>query len=248
MRQICGKQAPLEPNRCPASSLELAPGATNQQARFALLAAFLRRQGDRGRVADDVVRQGLAVLLDGSLALVVHDVCQHRADGRVLFSAIVAERRTELGLLKAIGARRGQIVGMLLTRGRDRDRRWRLDRMSARRVAAAAVRALAGLSSRQIGIPFLWLDGAPSWSRWPASCRDRCRCARALCPRHGAPAGRNPTSSSGRRAEPMLACRDLAKTYPTERGGVEAVSGIDLDVGAVSLPRSLAARAPASRR
>ena len=32
----------------------------------------------------------------------------------VLFSAIIAERSRELGLLKAIGARRAQIVGMLL--------------------------------------------------------------------------------------------------------------------------------------
>ena len=32
----------------------------------------------------------------------------------VLFSAIVAERRSELGLLKAIGARRRQIVGLMV--------------------------------------------------------------------------------------------------------------------------------------
>ena len=33
----------------------------------------------------------------------------------VLFSAIVTERRGELGLLKAIGARRGQMIGMMVT-------------------------------------------------------------------------------------------------------------------------------------
>ena len=34
----------------------------------------------------------------------------------VLFSAIITERRRELGLLKAIGARPRQIIGMLLSR------------------------------------------------------------------------------------------------------------------------------------
>ena len=34
---------------------------------------------------------------------------------RVLFSAIVTERRGELGLLKAIGARGSQIIGMMVT-------------------------------------------------------------------------------------------------------------------------------------
>jgi putative ABC transport system permease protein len=33
----------------------------------------------------------------------------------VLFSAIISERRSELGLLKAIGARRWQIVGLMAT-------------------------------------------------------------------------------------------------------------------------------------
>jgi putative ABC transport system permease protein len=35
--------------------------------------------------------------------------------GSVLFSAIITERRRELGLLRAVGACRSQIVGMLLT-------------------------------------------------------------------------------------------------------------------------------------
>ena len=51
---------------------------------------------------------GLMVVMFASTALMV----------RVLFSAIITERRRELGLLKAIGARRSQIVGMLLMRSR----------------------------------------------------------------------------------------------------------------------------------
>ena len=40
MRQICGSKAPLEPNKFSGVLLELAPGATTQQVRFAVLANF----------------------------------------------------------------------------------------------------------------------------------------------------------------------------------------------------------------
>jgi putative ABC transport system permease protein len=76
----------------------------------------------------------------------------------VLFSAIVTERRRELGLLKAIGARRSQIVGMLLCEA----------------ALATAVGGLIGcvlgvLLLRvfehslvyyldSVGVPFVWLD------------------------------------------------------------------------------------------
>jgi len=78
----------------------------------------------------------------------------------VLFSAIITERRRELGLLRAIGARRNQVVGMLL--------------MEAG--LATAVGGLAGcmmgllmmrVYERSLvhhldgmGIPFLWLNAA----------------------------------------------------------------------------------------
>jgi putative ABC transport system permease protein len=60
------------------------------------------------------VRQSLEGLLDGSLVLVAMTFASTVIMVSVLFSAIVAERRTELGLLKAIGARRGQIVGLVV--------------------------------------------------------------------------------------------------------------------------------------
>jgi putative ABC transport system permease protein len=76
----------------------------------------------------------------------------------VLFSGVVAERRNELGMLKAIGARRGQIVGLLLA--------------EAFMVTGAggAIGVLLGAlflrifehslvySLTKMGVPFLWLD------------------------------------------------------------------------------------------
>ena len=78
----------------------------------------------------------------------------------VLFSAIIAERKRELGMLRAMGARRRQIMGMLLTEAG----------------VATAVGGLMGVvlglllmrvyerslvyHLDRIGIPFVWLDGA----------------------------------------------------------------------------------------
>jgi putative ABC transport system permease protein len=61
------------------------------------------------------VRQGLTALLSGVLALMAIMFVSTGLMVSVLFSAIITERRRELGLLRAIGARRSQIVGMLLT-------------------------------------------------------------------------------------------------------------------------------------
>jgi putative ABC transport system permease protein len=114
MQQICGKRAPLEPNRLSGVLIELAPGATGQQARFAILANFPEVTVVSNDSMLTSVRQGLAVLLDGMLGLMLVMFASTALMVGVLFSAIITERRRELGLLKAIGARRSQIVGMLL--------------------------------------------------------------------------------------------------------------------------------------
>ncbi len=104
------------------------------------------------------IRQGLAVLLDGMLGLMVVMFASTALMVAVLFSAIITERRRELGLLKAIGARRSQIVGMLLCEA----------------ALATAVGGLIGcvlgvLLLRifehslvyyldSVGVPFAWLD------------------------------------------------------------------------------------------
>jgi putative ABC transport system permease protein len=160
MRQICGTKAPLEPNKLSGVLLELAPGATTQQVRFAALANFPDIKVVAGESMLTSIRQGLAALLNGVLGLMVIMFVSTALMVSVLFSAIITERRRELGLLKAIGARNGQIIGMLLTE-------------------AALATALGGVLGcvlgvlllrvyehslvyylARMGIPFVWLNAA----------------------------------------------------------------------------------------
>ena len=118
----------------------------------------------------------------------------------VLFSAIITERRRELGLLKAIGARRRQIIGMLLT-----EAAMATAVGGGRRVALLGVLLMRSYQHslvyylESLGIPFVWLDTGttalfalamhPVWQ--PSSEQS------APSFRHGGRAARNPTSSSG---------------------------------------------------
>jgi putative ABC transport system permease protein len=162
MRQICGTKAPLEPDKLSGVLLELAPGATTQQVRFAALANFPGIKIVSGESMLTSIRQGLAALLNGVLGLMVIMFVSTALMVSVLFSAMITERRRELGLLKAIGARRGQIIGVLLTEA----------------VLATAFGGLMGcvlgvLLMRvyehslvyyldRMGIPFVWLNTAPT--------------------------------------------------------------------------------------
>jgi putative ABC transport system permease protein len=140
--------------------LELAPGATTQQVRFAALANFPDIKVVAGESMLTSIRQGLAALLNGVLGLMVIMFVSTALMVSVLFSAIITERRRELGLLKAIGARRGQIIGMLLAE-------------AALTTALGGVMgcALGVLLMRvyehslvyyldRMGIPFVWLNAA----------------------------------------------------------------------------------------
>jgi putative ABC transport system permease protein len=158
MRQVCGTKAPLEPNKLSGVLLKLGPGATTQQVRFAALANFPGIKVVAGESMLTSIRQGLAALLNGVLGLMVIMFVSTALMVSVLFSAIITERRRELGLLQAIGARRGQIVGLLLTE-------------------AALATAIGGLVGcvlgvllirvyehslvyylERMGIPFIWLN------------------------------------------------------------------------------------------
>jgi putative ABC transport system permease protein len=115
VREHIGKvPSMLDPGRVSGFLLELAPGTTELRARFALLSHLSGVKVIAGESLMTGVRQSLEGLLDGSLVLVAMTFASTVIMVSVLFSAIVAERRTEFGLLKAIGARRGQIVGLVV--------------------------------------------------------------------------------------------------------------------------------------
>src|SRR5258707_5217446 len=89
IQQICGTKAPLEPNKISGVLLELAPGATTQQVRFAILANVPGIKVVGGESMLTTIRQGLAALLNGVLALVVIMFVSTATMISVLFSAII---------------------------------------------------------------------------------------------------------------------------------------------------------------
>src|SRR5262249_22409065 len=110
VQQRIGQLPPvLDPARASGFLLELAPGTMELQVRFALLSRFSGIKVIAGESLMTGVRQSLEGLLDGSLLLVGMTFVSTIIMVSMLFSAIVAERRSELGLLKAIGASRRQI-------------------------------------------------------------------------------------------------------------------------------------------
>jgi putative ABC transport system permease protein len=152
--------AMLDPAKVSGFLVELAPGATELQVRFALLSQRSGIKVVSGSSLLTGIRQGLTALVSGTLALVGLMFFSIAVMVSVLFSAIVAERRRELGLMKAIGARRSQIVGTLT-----------LEAMIATGGGGVIGIVVGVLLLRlferslvyhltQIGVPFLWLDRA----------------------------------------------------------------------------------------
>jgi putative ABC transport system permease protein len=159
MQGVCGDRPALEPNKLSGVLLELAPGETVQQARFAILAHFPNVKVVSGETMLTSIRQGLGALLNGALALMAVMFLSAALMLSVLFSAIIAERKRELGLLSAIGARRGQIIAMLM----------------AEAIVATTVGGFIGIALgfflmrifahslvyhlEEVGVPFDWLGG-----------------------------------------------------------------------------------------
>jgi putative ABC transport system permease protein len=114
IQQICDSKAPLEPDKISGVLLEL---ARRQNPASALFRAgqFPGVKVVAGESMLTSVRQRLTALLSGVLAFMAIMFVSTGFMVSVLFSAIITERRRELGLLRAVGACRSQIVGMLLT-------------------------------------------------------------------------------------------------------------------------------------
>ena len=153
-----GKPAVLAPGKVSGFLAELSPGATPLQARFAILSTVKGVKVVAGDTTLSGIRQGLAALLDGILALMVLMFASTALMVSVLFSAIVTERRAELGLLKAIGARRSQVLGVMVT-----------EAMLATGIGGILGVVLGVLVMRlferslvyyleNVGVPFLWVD------------------------------------------------------------------------------------------
>ena len=152
------RPAVLAPGKVSGFLVELAPESTVLQARFAILSTVKGVKVVTGDSSLSGIRQGLAALLKGVLALMVLMFASMAVMVSVLFSAIVTERRGELGLLKAIGARRAQMVGMMV-----------IEAVIATGVGGALGVTLGVLVMRlyerslvyyldNIGVPFVWLD------------------------------------------------------------------------------------------
>jgi putative ABC transport system permease protein len=114
IRQICGAKATLESNKLSGVLVELMPGATGQQVRFAVLANVPGVKVVSGTSMLSSIRQGLGALLNSVFAIMTVMFASTVTMVSVMFSAIITERRRELGLLMAIGARRRQILALLL--------------------------------------------------------------------------------------------------------------------------------------
>jgi putative ABC transport system permease protein len=103
-----------EPGKLSAVLVRLEAGATPEQVRFAIA-----RMPDVKVVAGPTlytsVRQGLTTVMGGVLALALLMLVAAVLMVSALYSALLAERRRELGLLIAIGTRRRQLLRLVLT-------------------------------------------------------------------------------------------------------------------------------------
>lgn len=139
--------------------VELAPGATQLAARFALMSQHEGIKVVTGEGTLTAIRHALSLLVSAALALSAAMVLAIGIMTGVLFSAIVAERRREIGVLKAIGLRRPQLVGLIVSEA------------ALATGLGGLVGVLGGIAALRVferllvgrleglGIPFAWLDG-----------------------------------------------------------------------------------------
>ncbi len=109
-----GKAIDYDPRKASALLVRLNAGTTAEQVRFAL-ASRPEVKVVAGTSLFTSVRQMLRSLLAGAVFFTGLLLFASVFMVTVLFSAILAERRRELGLLLAIGARRTQVLSMVLT-------------------------------------------------------------------------------------------------------------------------------------
>lgn len=151
----------LMPERVTGFLVELRSGVEELQLRFALLSKLQDVKVVAGESLLTAIRHGLEALLDGILLLVLLLFASMVLLVALLFSAIIAERRRELGLLKAIGARQGQILRLLLIEASLATGAGGLAGVALGFLLLQLFERALVLNLERIGLPFLWLDG---WS------------------------------------------------------------------------------------
>lgn len=110
--EVCSPN--LAPDRVSAFLLQLAPGAKADQVKFALAQIPGIRIVDGNTVLTSS-RQALGNLLVGISVFAVFQLAALLLLLSLLFSAIVRERRREIGLLRAMGAKPNQVMTIILT-------------------------------------------------------------------------------------------------------------------------------------
>ena len=110
-----GKVCPpdLQPNRVSAFLLQLLPGANVEDVKFAL-ARLPDIKVVEGNSVLTSSRQALGLLLVGVAVFAAFQFIGLAILVSLLFSAIVQERRREIGLLRAMGARPKQVMTIIL--------------------------------------------------------------------------------------------------------------------------------------
>jgi putative ABC transport system permease protein len=103
-----------DPDRVSAVLIQLSPEARPEQVRFAL-AGMKEIKVISGTPLVTSVRPFLGAVLAGVLIFTGLMLLTTLLQISVLYSAVLAERRQELGLLLALGAHRGQVARMVLT-------------------------------------------------------------------------------------------------------------------------------------
>ena len=107
-------QLKADPSRISAILVRLQFGSTPEQVRFAI-ARFRGVKVVPGATIVTSTRQSTGVLLLGMLGFAALMLVGSLILVSLIFSAIIHERRREIGLLSAIGTRRSQIVAMLVS-------------------------------------------------------------------------------------------------------------------------------------
>jgi putative ABC transport system permease protein len=105
--------ADYDPHRISAVLVRLVFGATSEQVRFAI-AQIPGVKVVAGGAIMTSTRQTMTALLAGVAAFTILMLLGTLIMVSLLFSAIIAERRREVGLLRAVGARRSHVTRMLV--------------------------------------------------------------------------------------------------------------------------------------